>query len=622
MKTTEKIKCIFERVYVETPVDTDGDGKRDLIACYIRRPEYNLNGDRVPAVLVANPYLMTCNEDWYDLNDVDRDVAVYPAQNIDEKDIRFDYDAHAAGDTLPEREPRGLAETAVIPEDIEFECISPLYAYLNQKGYASVFTGGPGTRGSDGFTLTGSYEEVLAFKSVIDWLCGRARAFTDRTRDIEIRADWCTGSVAMSGKSYLGTMCIAVAATGVEGLKTVIPEAGISSWYNYYRAGGLTVAPLEWQGDDISILAKYCFSRAKDEDDYNAVRDDYEAKLREMRELQDRDSGNYNLFWDERNYLNRTGNFKASVFIIHGLNDWNVKTNQCLPLFKALEEHGIECRMLLHQGEHIYVYDLEGSGTLGMVERWLDHYLRGADNGAEREPRVLVESNLDQLKWTASDTWPPEGTEYEEFPAAVPDTDLVIRDDLSATCYDREKDNQSEWLSELVLSEDGDYKNRIRFIWDPFRDGERELRISGTVRVHFDAALNRGTAILSAMLVDMGEAKRLTAEEVPVDDGEDAGTFRFGIEDTPSPFKVISRGWLNAQNRNCLWSKEETVPGREYSYEIDMVPTDYTLAEGHRLALILYGTDAQATQRPYVVTEITIRGDSVRAGIPVVRLKR
>ena len=31
-------RCLFEKVYVETPVDTDGDGRLDLIAVYIRRP--------------------------------------------------------------------------------------------------------------------------------------------------------------------------------------------------------------------------------------------------------------------------------------------------------------------------------------------------------------------------------------------------------------------------------------------------------------------------------------------------------------------------------------------------------------------------------------------------------
>ena len=67
-----------------------------------------------------------------------------------------------------------------------------------------------------------------------------------------------------------------------------------------------------------------------------------------------------------------------------------IKTNQCLPLFKALEEKGAERKILLHR-ENIYVYDLEGSGTLAMVEKWLDHYLKGIDNGVEKEPKVLVE---------------------------------------------------------------------------------------------------------------------------------------------------------------------------------------------------------------------------------------
>ena len=120
------------------------------------------------------------------------------------------------------RQTAGEAKTSIIDEDVEFECISGLYEHLNQRGYASVFCGGLGTRGSEGYTLSGSREEIMAFKAVIDWLCGRCRAFTNKTDNIEIKADWCTGSVAMSAKSYLGTMCIGVAATGVEGLKAII----------------------------------------------------------------------------------------------------------------------------------------------------------------------------------------------------------------------------------------------------------------------------------------------------------------------------------------------------------------------------------------------------------------
>lgn len=104
------------------------------------------------------------------------------------------------------------------------------------------------------------------------------------------------------------------------------------------------------------------------------------------------------------------------------------------------------------------------------------------------------------------------------------------------------------------------------------RQGEyQNLRYSK--KVSFDAAIDRETAILSAMLVDLGEAKRITAEEIKHPDG----TYSFALEAEPSKYKVISRGWINAQNRSCIWKKEEIKPGVSYHYEIDMVPTDHSL---------------------------------------------
>ena len=234
-------RCLFEKVYVETPVDTDGDGRLDLIAVYIRRPLETTQGMRVPAIYVANPYMLECNEDWYVPHDVDRDVSPYPQQHITESDITFDPSTVSFPQPRYPRATIGYADTAPT-EKIPLDCISDWYSYFNSRGYASVFCGGLGTRGSQGFNCCGSPEETAAFKAVIDWLNGRCRAFTNLTDNIEIRADWCTGKVAMSGKSYLGTMCIAVASTGVEGLETIIPEAAISNWYDYYRCNGLNLS--------------------------------------------------------------------------------------------------------------------------------------------------------------------------------------------------------------------------------------------------------------------------------------------------------------------------------------------------------------------------------------------
>lgn len=607
---------IFEKIYIETPVDTDNDGKRDLIAAYVRRP-VNEEGRPapVPAVFVANPYMMTCNEDWYDLKDVDKPLKVYPEQDITEEDVCFDFGYDCKYDDennhIPKRPIKGLAETAPCDESIrnEFECISKLYEHLNERGYATVFSGGLGTRGSDGFTLSGSREEVLAFKSVIDWLNGRATAFTDKENNIEIKADWCTGKVAMSAKSYLGTLCFAVAATGVDGLEAIIPEAGISSWYNYYRNNGLVVAPLGWQGDDIDILSKYCFSRAKDKEDYFSVKDQYEECLKLLREGADRESGNYNRFWDSRNYVKQAGNIKAKAFIIHGLNDWNVKTDQCFDMFEALQKLGKTSRILLHRGEHIYIYDLKGSPALEAIDKWLDWTLKGEENGAEKDPTVLVESNIDPEKWLATDVWPPEGTEFRDFPIEKVDN-AVITDDLSKTPFKKELDNLLEWRDDLVLN--GNSGTKLSYIWNIPSDHE-PLRIAGRVKVRFKAAIDMQTAVLSAMLVDRGIKTRLKTKPYPSADEP----FTFPPEDQPSEYRVITRGWMNAQNRDSVYSKRRIVPGEFYEYSFEMIPTDYILDRGSDLQLILYGTDCEETIRQDVVTKITVDQKSIDVKVPV-----
>ena len=94
----------------------------------------------------------------------------------------------------------------------------------------------------------------------------------------------------------------------------------------------------------------------------------------------------------------------------------------------------------------------------------------------------------------------------------------------------------------------------MKYIWDPFaekgtsahtKEAEENIRISGTVKVSFDAAIDRETAILSAMLVDLGDAKRITAEEIKHPDG----TYSFGLEAEPQKYKVISRGWIKCSEQ-------------------------------------------------------------------------
>ena len=50
-----------------------------------------------------------------------------------------------------------------------------------------------GTKGSDGFETCGTDLEIDAFKCVIEWLHGDRVAYTDKTSNVAISADWSSG---------------------------------------------------------------------------------------------------------------------------------------------------------------------------------------------------------------------------------------------------------------------------------------------------------------------------------------------------------------------------------------------------------------------------------------------
>ena len=91
----------------------------------------------------------------------------------------------------------------------------------------------------------------------------------------------------------------------------------------------------------------------------------------------------------------------------------------------------------------------------------------------------------------------------------------------------------------------------------------------------------------------------------------------FALEDEPSDFRIITRGWMCAQNRRSNYNKDRVVPGEMYDFEFDMQPADYTVLKGHRIGLVIYSSDAEATQRPFEITEFKVSDNSIELVIPI-----
>lgn len=619
-------EAIYEMVYVESPQDTDLDGKRDLIEVWIKRPKETEEGMKVPAIFEMSPYLQGTNDDLYILHNVDEDLTIGEATSTTLEDVTYVPEERV----VPEaRQVKGTAENAKV-EPFEF---GDWYNYFFARGYAVVFSGGIGTYNSEGLNSTGSEEETISTVAVIDWLNGRTKAFTNKTDNIEVTADWCTGNVGMSGRSYRGTLPIAAAATGVEGLKTIVPVAAISNWYDYYRANGLNLAGETWQGDDTDLLAIYCMSRMLDEADYAGIKDLFEASMEEMQLNQDRVSGDYNVFWDERNYLNNVDKMTASVFIVHGLSDWNVKPKQFDKLWEKLQENNIPSKMVVHQGEHMSIGNLNGIDFNDMMNRWFDYWLYDIDNNVmETIPTATIQNNV-SMEFEGFDSWPVtsksvkfslDGTNHSlNFNNISTDTVETFTDDLSLSGYDRDKQNGNDWLDALVRTPEESRLDRLAYISDSLTN---DLHISGTTKMSITASLDQPTGILSAMLVDYGTEYRATIDtEVVVPNGiiygGNAGSddiIDFIISDTPSDYKVITRGWMDAQNRVANYRVDPITPGTEYTFTFEMEPMNYTLKAGHKLGLIIYSTDAQFSMRPLTITNFNVNTAQTTVEIPIV----
>ncbi|WP_440705506.1 CocE/NonD family hydrolase, partial [Klebsiella pneumoniae] len=69
----------------------------------------------------------------------------------------------------------------------------------------------------------------------------------------------------MYGVSYDGTLPKMVASLRTRGLDAIVPIAGLSNMYGYYRSGGLVRAPEGYQGEDVDVYIKALLTNAHPE---------------------------------------------------------------------------------------------------------------------------------------------------------------------------------------------------------------------------------------------------------------------------------------------------------------------------------------------------------------------
>ena len=655
-------------VYVESDYDMDGDGKRDLVKAFIQVPRSAVEGNYKAATLYeARPYCAGVQADGYD-----------HMKEVESKEYRK-FDFADLDKEVPARIPEGMisamdlalkADSAdwYYPDkgnnnSMVYENLDNFNYYL-VRGFAVVVSAGFGALGSDGFNYVGSEYERDAFKSVVEWLHGDRVAYADREGKTETKADWANGNVAMTGRSYAGTMPFAVATTGVEGLKTIVPVAGIADWYTQQNMQG---AQRYWPKEMLnSFLAYFCSSRYNDETLSEKQLDDIAAFHHELSLQQLKCGFDYDPeFWGAGNYRLHADQIKCSALIVHGFNDENVSTKQFEMMHTAFEQAGQTVKLILHQGPHItptmanknYGILIDGKFYDDIVNEWISHYLYGVENGAEKMPEVLAQTNYDQKKWETESAWETEYTmklTSKEESKTVIDTDWE-KAGVSAENFDDVMAQKSTNMAQ-------------RYVTDPF---EEAVTVQGTVCLNLKAALKDGNIEtdfdpenrndVDTLTMQLGNSKvsgkmddveiavllcDVCDEEfdsiqtvdperniVPVTTVKEGGIINGG--DLPAfdeaefntvhkKYRVITRAFADLCNPEAGYAPEtaqnsiELKKGEYHDYSVYLNATRYTVEPGHRLAIVV-ATEDPVNCLIHKTYSVEIDDNSVMVEVPVTK---
>ncbi|MBI3135066.1 MAG: Xaa-Pro dipeptidyl-peptidase [Bacteroidetes bacterium] len=553
---------IREELWVETSFDSDNDGKLDRMHVYVTRPGQTASHDlKLPVIYMTSPY--------YGLKIMSL---------IRSPKKLFWNVKHELGET-PKSHKHTNFKTRVKRPFMSF--------YMDKtwvsRGYIMVYSSSPGTGLSDGAPTIGGENEALAPKAVIDWLCGRAKGYKTREGNEEVAAYWSTGKVGMTGTSYDGTLCLAAATTGVEGLEAIIPVAPISSYYLYYRSNGLVRSPGGYLGEDMDVL--YDFINTGDKS--NRKRNNAAIRDSLLVPGLDRITGDYNDFWESRDYLKKIDNMHAAMLMAHGLNDWNVMPEQSYRFYKAAQEKGLPVQLYYHQNGH------GGDPPLKMMNRWFTRYLHGIENGVENDAPVWI---VRENKNTP--------TAYHSFPDSnASDVILHLESGNNGPGHlstEKPADQKTETLLDdysvnySKLHESKNAKHRLLYVSPVL---EKEIRISGVTRVTLRLACNKSAANLSVYLITL-----------PWVEGKHVSIYK----------NIITRGWADPQNHSSLRKGEALRPGEFVQVSFDLMPDDQIIPKGKQIALMVFSSDQEFTLWPKPGTQLTIDPNSTSIALPVV----
>jgi uncharacterized protein len=429
-----------------------------------------------------------------------------------------------------------------------------------------------------------------------------------------IAQPWCDGNIGMFGGSYVGLTQWQAAMSGHPNLKAIVPYVTASNYHDgwVYQGGAFELSfNLSWT---MSVLTLNTALRANGnnlaapeiEAIYDAS-DGLDAEfprlpltghplLRDFSTYYDDwiDHPGYDYYWEMLDVSKAHAIVNPAVLNIGGWYDIFLKGT--IHNFTGMRAESTEADRARHQllvgpwnhggmktGNPIGRMDfgMRSTGSTidegGLHLRWYDRWLRGIDNGIERDAPVRV-FVMGANRWRSAEEWPLPGTDFQEWylhsdgrANSLHGDGTLSRDTPMSEAPDSYVYNPRNPVPTMggglccnaVFSLGGAYD-------------QRAVEVREDMLVYTSAALEHDTEVTGPLKVVLYAASSATDTD-----------FTAKLVDVhPCGFaQNLNDGIIRARYRNSMREPELLTPGDVTEYAIDLVATSNLFRAGHRIRL-------------------------------------
>ena len=459
------------------------------------------------------------------------------------------------------------------------------YRFL-QRGYAVVVQDTRGREDSTG-EWRPEYYEIEDGDDTLNWIA--AQPFSD-------------GQVSMTGGSYLGYVQWAAAASGNPHLKAMLSNvcAG-SAFIDIPRRGGcFNSGMLAWA---FMMTEKRLRADLVAQDNWDEILD-----IRPLNQIPKQALGHevpflekwlehtdMDDFWERGNWSKRYKGGQVPALIMSGWFDDNgMGTTEALDLVKSWEKgtwkavlgpwkHSGNAQYDLHAlrlGDNALRYDMDI-----LCMKWLEHFLKGVENGIEKTAAVEYYT-IGENQWKTAESWPVETSERKMFYLDGGDMSLGQESSARGTGESCGHGVLSDTLPKTSGAED--------YVYDPdhpsvhiidMSENELEVPEDYTDEEKRADMLSFSTPVLTEPLTVTGD---MQAElYVSCDCPDTDFVVRVTDVDENGHSVKLADGVIGAKYRNGFEHPEYMEPGEIYKITIRTTKLSNTFLPGHRMRVTI-----------------------------------